>query len=97
MKDSGWGVATSSPTPIKPTSTTTFRAVTTTCNRLPARRLMPCTSVSSSTTLTASSLGGNPGHTLPAYCSRASAAAAVGAANPTVADTQPDRKPSAGW
>ena len=82
---------------MNPTNTATFTAVTTTCNRLPALRLLACTAVSTTTTATASTRGGNAGPTLPAYRSRARAAAAVGAANPTVADTQPDRKPRAGW
>ena len=84
------------PTPIKSTNTPTLKAVITTCSRLPARVLRPCTRVSASTTTTESQVGCSPGHTRRVYSPKASAASAVGAAKPTVADTQPERNPNAG-
>ena len=54
------------PAPMKTTSTTTLRAVTMTCRRLPTRVLLPCTSVRASTTATESHVGCRVGHTLRA-------------------------------
>ena len=45
---------------------------------------------------TPSAIGGAPGTTDLAYSPNAIAASATGAAKPTVADTQPARKPKAG-
>ena len=55
-----------------------------------------CTIETSHTTPMASGIGGTPGMTDLAYSPKAMAASATGAAKPTVAETQPARKPKAG-
>ena len=56
-----------------------------------------CTAVTSHTAPTASMSGDTPGSTARPYSPKAIAASATGAAKPTVADTQPAMKPTAGW
>ena len=75
---------------------TTFKMVAISWNVLDCRTPASCTIDTSQTTPTASASGGAPGSTDLPYSPNAIAASATGAANPTVADTQPARNPNAG-
>src|SRR5262249_4130691 len=63
---------------------------------LPSRMPRKCTSATSQETARPSTSGGIPGTMALKYSPNAMAASAIGAANPTVAETQPARNPNAG-
>src|SRR5262249_11477871 len=65
-------------------------------NALPSRMPRTCTSATSQETARPSTSGGIPGTMALKYSPNAMAASAIGAANPTVAETQPARNPNAG-
>jgi hypothetical protein len=65
-------------------------------NALPSRMPRRCTSATSHDTARPRTTGGIPGTIALKYSPNAMAANAIGAANPTVAETQPARKPKAG-
>src|SRR6516225_11186698 len=65
-------------------------------NALPSRMPRKCTSATSQQTARPSTSGGIPGTMALKYSPNAIAASAIGAANPTVAETQPARNPNAG-
>src|SRR5215470_7076369 len=56
-----------------------------------------CTRVIAQVAATPTQSAGAPGTTALKYSPNAMAARAIGAAKPTVADSQPARKPTAGW
>src|SRR4029077_19317709 len=65
-------------------------------NALPSRVPRKCTSATSQQTARPSTRGGIPGTMALKYSPNAMAASAIGAANPTVAETQPARNPNGG-
>src|SRR5262249_39540124 len=73
-----------------------MRTVQTFWNALPSRMPRKCTSATSQETARPSTSGGIPGTMALKYSPNAMAASAIGAANPTVAETQPARNPNAG-
>src|SRR5262245_61869523 len=81
----------------KVTISTTLRTVQVFWNALPSRMPRKCTSPTSQVTARPSTSGGIPGTMALKYSPNAMAASAIGAANPTVAETQPARNPNAGW
>ena len=58
---------------------------------------MAWTTASTVTSPAASQVGDSAGNTDAKYVPKVIAARAVGAANPIVAETQPDTNPAAGW
>src|SRR5215468_11144256 len=94
--DTGCGVPTMKPASRKATISTTLSSVE--ANWKFEECLTPVSWISdtSQTTPIASSVGDTPGTTDLPYSPKAIAASATGAANPTVAEIQPARKPKAG-
>src|SRR5256885_16048420 len=95
-KDTGCGVPITNPVSRKATISSTFKMVAISWNVLECLTPVSCTSDTSQTTPIASAIGGALGRIDLPYSPNAIAASATGAANPTVADTQPATKPKAG-
>ena len=74
----------------------TFRAVKTSCTRLPSATSKPCSTVIAAISPMAPNRSGIPGTTVPRYFSNRSAWLAIGAENPAHKDTHPDSAPSMG-
>src|SRR5215471_4705584 len=95
-KETGCGSPMANPAIRKATINTTFRMVAISWKVLECLMPVSCTSETSQTAPSASASGGAPGNTDLPYSPKAMAASATGAAKPTVAETQPARKPKAG-
>src|SRR3954467_14317283 len=95
-KEIGCGAPMTNPATRKATISTTFRMVEINWKVEECLTPVSCTSETRHTKAMANGIGGPPGPTHLAYSPNAIAASATGAAKPTVADTQPARKPKAG-
>ncbi len=84
------------PAPMKTTMSASLKSVATIWKRAPKTMLRRCTSVASATMPMESASGAMPGARSAAYLAKAIAASAIGAAKPTVSESQPERKPTAG-
>ena len=84
------------PATMKTAINMSLKAVATFWNRPPKTTLCKWTNAATVTMPMESSSGEAPGVRLAKYLAKAIAASAIGAANPTVADNQPDRKPTDG-
>src|ERR1700732_1742402 len=93
----GCGVPRATPATRNASITPTFRTVQTIWNALLWRMPRSPTSDTIQTTHSPRTSGGTPGRIAFPYWPKAMAASATGAAKPTVADSHPARKPTAGW
>src|SRR5262249_53226394 len=91
------GVPQAKPATIKTAIRPSLMRVETFCSTLPLRTPDKWTSEMSHVAARPTARAGAPAIAPAQYCPRAIAARATGAANPTVADTHPARKPTAGW